>query len=131
MQNVTEDFSVVSGEGELVGEDCTEQYKAIEKLFERNRAGVLTLPGMKPFFAYFTGLSVQGSEAKGVLRYKFEFTRDRAGRKDTERFHICKEGESLFDIAYEYETHVEKLAALNPQLKRPDNLKEGERVRVC
>ena len=130
VQRVCEDVSHIKGEGELTGSDCIEQYEELERLFKKCRKGILTLPGMKPFEAYFTKLSVKGDPAPDKLCYEFEFVRDRRGKGKEKRYHICKEGETLFDISYDYSVDRDNLARLNPQLCRADALKKGQRVRV-
>ena len=128
--NIREGALKVSGEGEFVGMNCIYDYEALQELFRNKKRGLLTLPGMKPFYAYFTALSVSGDETPEVLRYKFEFVRDtkKSGKK---KFHICKEGESLFDVADMYNVALMSLVKLNPQLKSADGLKKGERVALC
>ena len=125
------DLSRISGEGEIVGKDCVAQWKALEKLFERHKKGVLCLPGFEPFTAYFTKLCVVGDATPDLLRYTFEFMRCNEEQLATFRYHICKQGETLFDIAYDYGCDVDALVRLNPRIKSPLELSEGTRVRIC
>ena len=131
IDNVSKRISHVYGKGELVGEDCIEQYRALEKLFAKGQKGVLTLPGMPSFKAYFTKLEVEGQPTPDVLEYSFEFTKAQDSVDLTQYHRICKEGETLFDIAYDFSTTVDELVRLNPHIKRPDAVKAGERVRIC
>ena len=125
------EISRVSGKGELVGDDCIERYRALEKLFESVKKGVLTLPGMPPFEAYFTRLEAEGQSAPNVLVYSVEFISADNEQKDRKEFCICRSNDTLFDVAYEYDVAVEELVRLNPHIKRPDMLADGERVRLC
>ena len=122
---------VVHGEGELVGKDCIEQYKALEKLFEHRRKGVLCLPGLAPFTAYFTKLSVGGQTTPDVLRYTFEFAKETEDLQSGEQYHICKEGQTLYDIAYDSGSDVDTLVRLNPWVRFPEEIDTGRRVRIC
>lgn len=123
---------VYKGEGELFGEDCITKYRELEKLFLEGRKGVLSLPDMPSVYAWFTGLSLVGDTTENLLKYKFEFTEaDTSKGKNTEQFHICKEGETLYDIAFDYGIKVERLVSLNPSVRRPDELTAGEKVMLC
>lgn len=128
--NICEGIDTVSGEGEFAGSDCIARYEKLEKLYRENRRGLLTLPGMKPFYAYFTELSMLGDDTPSVVRYKFGFVRD-SKENFSRKYHICKEDESLFEIADLYGTDLMKLVKLNPRLSRADGLKEGEKVALC
>lgn len=123
---------VYSGVGEFFGEDCISQYRELEKLFLEGRKGVLCLPDMLPVEVWFTGLDFVGDTTKDVLTYKFEFTQaDTLQQTDEKKIHICRQGETLYDISYDYNISVEKLVQLNPSVRRPDELKTGEQVRLC
>lgn len=127
------DLRVIKGKGELAGADCSVQFKTLCDLFEKGRKGLLTLPFMKPFYAYFTDLSLTGEATPELITYTFEFVEaESAGFSGAKREYVCaKEEETLFDIAYREGVSVESLVALNPQIKRPDELQEGEEVRLC
>lgn len=123
---------VYTGVGELFGEDCIGQYRELEKVFLEGRKGVLCLPDMIPTQAWFTGLELIGDTKENLLKYRFEFTQADTSLQTPQRsVHICKEGETLYDIAYEYGVRVEKLVKLNPFIRRPDELRKGEQVRLC
>ena len=121
----------VSGEGELVGKECIKEYKALEKLFESRRKGVLCLPGFEPFLAYFTKLTVRGESTPDVLFYTFEFVRDTVDIGVAPLYHTCKKGETLYDIAYDKGCDVDTLVRHNPSLRFPDELTEGMLLRIC
>lgn len=131
VQSVSEENCVIKGEGELVGSDCLEQYKALEKLYERREKGLLTLPGFEPFEAYFTALSGSADEKKNLVRYSFEFTKIGCKGTGVGKVYICVGDETLFDIAYDFGCDLLSLVKLNPHLRRADKLKEGERVILC
>ncbi len=123
---------VYKGEGEFFGEDCIAKYRELEKIFLEGRKGVLSIPDMPSVYAWFTGLSLVGDTTENLLRYKFEFMEaDTSHGVLQQRFHICNERETLYDIAFDYGVSVEKLVELNPNIRRPDELKTGEQVRLC
>ena len=131
IDSVCDRLVYIEGKGELVGKDCIEQYKKIRKLFFEKKKGVLTLPGLPSFVAYFTKLSVEGQPTPDVLVYSFEFVQAKKEGEISPSEYVCKDGETLFDIAYECGVSVDELVRLNPQIRRPDTLEAGECVNLC
>lgn len=126
------DLRVVKGKGEFAGKNCLERYEELMNLFERGRKGLLTIPFMSPFYAYFNDLTLKGEATPDLITYTFEFTEAQSKiSRGTQREYVPKSGETLFDIAYDQGVSVEELVRLNPQVKRPDELREGEAVRLC
>ncbi len=123
---------VVSGEGEFFGAQRQRLYEELESLLRQGGEGILSLPETRPFFARFVRLERIGEPGPEILRYRFEFRESGTGELEDAagdvRFHFCGEGENLWDIAAEYRTSVEALAAANPQIEWPNVLDEGERV---
>lgn len=134
---VIQDFGkksrVVKGTGMLFGENCLEQYDKILKLQNKKGSGILSLPNTKPFYAYFKSIELDCDPTPDMVTYNFEFVEDlsRSVVSGTYRYHTVVEGETLWHIANEYEISIEALVLLNPQIKRIDELKSGEQVRVC
>lgn len=124
---------VISGEGELYGEDCVKQFNRLNGLFSEKGAGVLSIGGMPSAEAYFTKLELLCEPKENVISYAFEFVQSSSAKKAGTgvNYHIVKAEETLWDIAYIYNTAVERLLELNPSCKRPDSLSEGDRVIIC
>lgn len=124
---------VITGKGELKGEDCLEQYASLRALQLKEDYGVLTLPNAQPMNAYFTKLVVLANEAPDRVFYSFEFTESKAleDTKSLNLTHKVKADETLYDIAFDYGLSVDKLVLFNPQIRRPDELSEGEEVKLC
>lgn len=132
VQSVCKKSTVYRGTGEFSGSDCLLQYRELEKLFERGRKEILCVPDMPAVYAWFTSLSLVGDATEDLLRYSFEFVQAEASfGAGMQKYHICKEGETLYDIAFDYGTEMEKLAQLNPCIRRPDELAKGEKVWLC
>lgn len=124
----------ISGEGELYGADCIAQYRALEALHRSGRRAKLVLPHMPPLYAYLKELSLTAEPKEDVLSYRFTFIEAQSPRRARQgaRYYLTlSQGESLWDIAYVTGTPVETLASLNPQIPYIDDLREGERVRLC
>lgn len=123
---------VYKGVGEFAGGDCLVRYRELEKLFAKGKKAILCIPDMPPVYAWFTGLTLVGDTTEDLLRYTFEFTQAEASFGGfVQKYHICKEGETLYDIAFDYDISIGKLIELNSFIRRPDELEAGERVRLC
>ncbi len=130
VERVSEGIGTVKGEGEFAGVNCIHQFEELERLYKDRKKGLLTLPGMKPFYACFSSLSMFADSTPEVLRYKFEFLREE-GKSPVKKVHIAKEGESLFEISHLYSIDLLRLAELNPHLRRADEINRGEKVNLC
>ncbi len=122
---------VIRGKGELFGEDCLEQLDSLVELFRDSGEGLLTLPGMKPFYAVFENISVTGSPKPDVLSYSFVFRESPKKSKATGLTHCVTSGENLWDISYRFDVPIDRLVELNPQIKRPDIVDDGSVIRLC
>ncbi len=123
---------VITGEGELYGEDCREQYRGLEELLMEQKRGKLLLPHRQPMYAYLRELSLTAEPMENILRYRFVFLEAQNPMSDGNvDYYIADEGDSLWDIGYRFGIAVATLVALNPQIPYIDNLKEKERVRLC
>lgn len=129
-EGVFDEVSKIKGNGEFVGQDCFLRFEALENLYKTKKYGLLTPPGMKPFYAWFTALSLEGDEKPSVLRYSFEFLRASQEKAD-KKVHTAKGKETLFDIAHTYSVDLMSLVKLNPNLRRADEIDEGEQVFLC
>lgn len=123
---------VINGTGELYGEDCVEQFKALLELFKKGGTGVLAIENFEPVFAVFESVKILGTPRENVLTYGFAF-REVMEEKESGKssFHTACDGENLWDISYKYGVVIDELVRLNPQIKRPDVVPEGEVIRLC
>ena len=124
----------VAGEGVLYGIDCLEQYRKLEQLQLHRTPAKLVLPQMQPMYAYLKELSLTAQPEENILHYRFVFAQTQSPRKATKTvpcYITASEGESMWDISYDYGTSIEKLTALNPHIPLIDRISGGERVRIC
>ena len=124
----------VEGEGEFCGTDCIAQYQALEKLRSSAKRAKLVLPHMHPLYAFLKELALTAKPVDNVLSYRFVFVEAQSPRPEyrgTESYLTVSNGESLWDISYAFGVPIERLTALNPQIPLIDDLREGERVRLC
>lgn len=132
LQDMGNGLKTVTGTGEFFGRDCVRQYKELQLLLHKGKTGLLSLPGYEPFFARFTMLELTQPPADDFLSYRFVFLEERNGApvkySDGAKFHTVGEAETLWDISFRYDVPVEMLLKQNPHIRRPDNLKTGEKV---
>ncbi|MBQ6152974.1 MAG: LysM peptidoglycan-binding domain-containing protein [Ruminococcus sp.] len=124
---------VIKGEGELFGEDCIEQYIRLKTLFSQQEEGVLSIEGAGSFYVAFVSLSMLSEPKDNLLSYSFAFRQKRFEKTEIteEEYVTANADETLWDIAFHRNMTVEELIGLNPQIRFFDELREGERVRVC
>ncbi len=123
----------VSGKGKLVGEDCLRKFNELVKLQSEAKSGILSLPNIKPFYAYFKKIELICEPSPQVITYRFEFVEDSERNSFVKEnyYHTVSDGETLWDISYKYKVDIQTLVDLNPEVKRLDELSEGSRVKVC
>lgn len=125
---------VITGEGELYGADCTEQYCGLHSLYEKGSKGLLSLPNMPPVYAYLRELRLIAEPSDDVLSFSFGFIEARGGAEAVtpeDCYTVRDDGESLWDIAYACGSSVDELVRLNPQIRYIGCLSAGEKVRIC
>ncbi len=132
LQNLNCGKKIISGTGELFGSDCFEQYAKLCDLYEDKEKGLLSIPELGTFLASFKKLNITCSCVPNSIVYYFEFWEDKEIQNNSEamvaNYHIVKPGETIFDIAKIYDKTAAELMKLNPWIKRPDEIKSGDRV---
>lgn len=139
---------IMRGEGEFVGEDAYEQFKKLASVFYGEGPGMLVHPVWQCASAYFVDLSLRQEPRKDYVAYSFTFWEDYTGHETglavvsgsaaepaqavsaDRREHTVARGESLWSIAVDYGIPLDDLIALNPQIKNPNLIQVGEKVRV-
>lgn len=123
---------VIRGKGELSGGDCITQYERLCRLQAEAGAGVLSLPVAEPLRAYFRKLTAEADVTPDRIVFSFEFVEAESFSSEAlPELHLVSEGETLFDIAFDYGVSVDSLISLNPSVRRPDELKAGEEIVLC
>ena len=146
MQDLGTGWRVLEGEGEFAGADAYEQFKRLATVFYQKGAGVLVHPVWMTTRAYFVELEVMQEPTPDYVRYRFAFWEDfqseTALKKDepsrtlaraartVARYCIVAQGDTLWAIAARYNITMEELLKNNPQIKNPNLIRPGERVRL-
>ena len=140
---------VMRGEGEFFGPQAYEQFKALACLFYENTPGMLYHPVWQTVNAYFVELALEQEPRADYVRYSFVFwecgEEERvfglkevaAGKQTAESggvqgatYHTVVQGDTLWAIAGQYGISLSQLIARNPQIKNPNLIRPGEKVRV-
>ena len=147
LEDLGRTFRVMEGQGEFVGPDAYRQFGRLAAVFYQPGPGQLVHPLWQAASAHFVALRLMQEPRPDYVRYAFTFWEDNgqfsqpvprpvhsgggavpapSGRQYTR----VRRGDSLFLIARRYGTTVERLVALNPQIKNPNRLFVGQEVRV-
>ena len=121
--------SGVTCKGHFLGPDAAARTEALEGLF--GEAHTLFLPGMAPFPAILSALSVVGTPSPNCVEYIVSFieTGDVPAGVSGCTF-LAAEGESLWDYAYFSGVGVDALVQANPHILCIGTLKAGEAVHI-
>ena len=146
---------ILRGEGEFVGEDAYRTFQALASVFYQEGPGLLVHPVWQCANAYFVELSLAQEPRADYVRYTFTFWESyddyvqslapavgsssgtvsggssTAGSATTERWHTVQRGDTLWGIANTYGLSLNALIALNPQIKNPNLIYVGQKVRVA
>ena len=146
---------ILRGEGEFVGEDAYRTFQSLATVFYQEGPGLLVHPVWQCANAYFVELSLAQEPRADYVRYTFTFwesyddyverltpvggtyasagggTRTGNNTADTGIWHTVRRGESLWAIARQYGLSLGALIALNPQIKNPNLIYVGQKVRVA
>ena len=145
---------VMKGEGEFVGPDAYDTFKALATVFYADGPGLLIHPVWQAANVYFVELSLAQEPQPDYVRYTFTFWESyddyapyarevtatpaasssgaAANPKapDTTAYHTVGSGDTLWAIAHRYGVSLTQLIAWNPQIKNPNLIYPGEKVRV-
>ena len=143
---------VMRGEGEFVGEDAYLQFGQLATVFYDDGPGLLVHPIWQTASAYFVELRVEQEPRPDYVRYSFVFwerfppyvtsIRRVEGNDDQEeaeagdasgtqtQWHTVARGDTLWKLANLYGLSLSELVALNPEIKNPNLIYVGQKVRV-
>ena len=144
---------VMRGEGEFVGEEAYQEFKKLATVFYSDGPGLLVHPVWQISNAYFVELSLQQEPRADYVRYAFAFWEGYDGQSAALRqeqgpaadgsasapaqgtgqgtWHTVARGDTLWDIARRYGVSLTELISRNPQIKNPNLIYVGQKVRVA
>ncbi len=145
---------VMRGEGEFAGEGAYQEFKRLATVFYDDGPGLLIHPVWQTANAYFVELSLAQEPRVDYVKYTFTFWEGYEGHSTGVRteaagehsggtgggvsggtdgggsWHTVARGETLWGIARDYGLSLTALIGLNPQIKNPNLILTGEKVRV-
>ncbi|MCR5652878.1 MAG: LysM peptidoglycan-binding domain-containing protein [Ruminococcus sp.] len=134
VSEIGDNSRTIIGEGKIHGENCIYKYIKLFKLKEQSGSGVLSLPGIKPFYAFFQSLEFSADPTPELITYKFVFRENSSKNRNSlvpEKYYTVQNGEDLWDISYKFNVPIETLTELNPDIKRANEIEEGRVVKIC
>ena len=158
LQDLGRTNRIMAGEGEFTGEDAYSQFGQLANVFYNSGPGQLIHPLWQTANAYFVSLRLEQEPRPDYVRYSFEFWEDdswyaglatRLGESETPAaetnsvggrpeavgaggaaWHRVVKGDTLWALAKTYGLSLTEIIALNPQIKNPNLIRVGEKVRV-
>lgn len=153
LQDLGRTNRIMEGEGEFVGEGAYAQFGQLANVFYDGGPGLLIHPLWQAANAYFVSLRLEQEPRPDYVRYSFSFWEDDswytglatrqtaqsqvAGNGGGETaggeavYHRVVKGDTLWALAGAYGLSLEELIALNPQIKNPNLIYAGQKVRVA
>lgn len=151
MQELGTGYRVMRGEGTFTGAGAYDEFRSLAGVFEQSGAGLLVHPIWKAAGAYFVCLQLVEEPLPDYVRYTFEFWEDcgDAGAlkltsvgtpdggavsggqaQETARTYTVRKGDTLWGIAKRFNVALAALIAANPQIKNPNLIYPGDRVKL-
>ena len=152
LQSLGQTRRVLRGEGEFVGEGAYDTFKKLATVFYEETPGVLAHPVWMTTTAWFAGLELRQEPRRDYVAYSFEFWEVMAdgntgelerrttaepgsgtGTADTGQgalWHTVVRGDTLWGIARKYGVALDRIIALNPDIRNPNLIYPGQRVRI-
>ena len=152
LQSLGQTRRVLRGEGEFVGEGAYDTFKALASVFYEETPGVLAHPVWMAATAWFAGLELRQEPRRDYVAYSFEFWEvveagdtgelerrptqtpgtsttpdDRPKWPDRNPHHLSDTPSAM---ERRYGVALERIIALNPDIRNPNLIYPGQRVRI-
>lgn len=153
LQSLGQTRRVLKGEGEFVGDEAYNTFKALANVFYEETPGVLVHPVWMTTTAWFAALELRQAPRRDYVAYSFEFWEVEGGagtptlstrpleQPGTEgggapaagadaQYHVVVRGDTLWEIARRYGVALERVVELNPSIRNPNLIYPGQKVRL-
>ena len=148
LQDMGRHHRVLKGEGEFTGEGAYREFQKLATLFYDPKPGVLVHPLWNTTKAHLVSLSLRQEPTENYVAYAFEFWESYDGytakiektgasaavsvstADSGEEYYTAVRGDCMWNIARDHGLTLQALLALNPQVKNPNILMVGDRLRV-
>jgi prophage DNA circulation protein len=148
LQDLGQTNRIMAGEGEFTGEDAYQQFGKLANAFYDPGPGTLIHPLWQSARVHFVSLRLEQEPRADYVRYSFVFWEDgfttpvvkRVELSTTEQengektagkaYHTVVKGDTLWAIARMYGLTLIQLLKRNPEIKNPNRIYVGEKVRL-
>ena len=152
LQGLSMAHRTMTGQGVFCGRTAYDTFKRLASVFYENTPGQLIHPVWQSSRAWFVDLSLTQEPQAAFVSYAFTFWEDNGRYKavlttastatgttgtavsstsaSSPVYHTVKKGDTLSAIARAYGTTLSAVIALNPQIKNPNLIYPGDRIRV-
>ena len=160
LQSLGQTKRVLKGEGEFVGAGAYDKFKELANVFYEETPGTLVHPVWATTTAWFAGLELRQEPRRDYVAYSFEFweaisdstagltavTVSDQGTADSgtaggaavsgssaaaqEEWYTVVKGDTLWGLSLRYEVPLDRIVALNPDIRNPNLIYVGQRVRI-
>ena len=148
LQNMGRRQRVLRGEGEFAGSGAYTEFQRLATVFYGDTPGTLVHPVWVTTTAYFVHLALRQEPTRDFVSYEFEFweccdtydskleivsapASDSAQTAPEERYYTAVWGDTMWGIAVRNGMTLSQLLALNPQVRNPNILYVGDRIRIA
>lgn len=148
MQELGGSYRVLKGEGVFAGEGAYQRFRELAEVFRSQGPGLLVHPVWQTSNAFFVELSLKQEPRADYVRYTFAFWEGYEGHSTGIQvsggekpsapsggggrvWHTVQRGETMWGIARDNGLSLTQLIALNPQIKNPNLILVGEKVRLA
>lgn len=124
-----------------MGSNSIDQYNTLLDVFNSKEIGLLYLPKIKPFYTYFSKLSMTGEAGPLSIFYSFQFISCnpnysyssyylQSQNQTTPNIYTAKSGDSLYSIANKFNISIDDILSKNKSIASPFNLPKDQLVEL-
>ena len=150
LQSLGQTRRVLKGEGEFVGEGAYDRFKELATVFYEETPGTLVHPVWVTTTAWFAGLELRQKPRRDYVAYSFEFWEvmpdgnttaltavavsgqgtPAGGKAVQEEWYTVVKGDTLWGLSRRYGVPLSRIIDLNPNIRNPNLIYVGQRVRI-
>ena len=133
LQSLGQTRRVLRGEGEFVGEGAYDTFKALASVFYEETPGVLAHPVWMAAYSFDFGAVGEAGDTGELERRPTQTPGTGATPVDGGQgavWHTVVRGDTLWALARRYGVALERIIALNPDIRNPNLIYPGQRVRI-
>ena len=146
LQSLGQTRRVMKGEGEFAGPRAYDTFRELGTLFYEETPGTLVHPLWMTTTAWFAALELRQEPRRDYVAYSFEFWEVMPNGNTTAlsavtvssaetaagqgEWHTVVLGDTLWGLSYRYGVPLNQIIALNPDIRNPNLIYVGQRVRI-